>query len=188
MGKYFFLIVLGFLFNACSLSNNFNEKLELIINNDKKNTFDSCANFSYISNINDKNYGVLFSEYINLDSSCYWNGLQRGYFEYLFKTTLKIKSFKIIERKDFYNYEFTTYLIDDKYYMNLIYKYSTYEDMFIIDYDGKYFTKLIKEFDKNYENMYLNKERFSSNYSNSLVKMNFINAYFSKQKEEIFEK
>jgi hypothetical protein len=72
--------------------------------------------------------------------------------------------------------------------MNLIYKYSTYEDLFIIDYDGKYFTKLIKEFDKNYESVYLDKERFSNNYTNSLVKMNFINSYFSRQRENIFEK
>jgi hypothetical protein len=188
MGKYFFIIALSFLINGCTFANNFNDKVEVITKNNKKSTFDSCANFSYISNINDKDYGVLFSEYINLDGSCSWNGLQRGYFEYLFKTTLKLKSFKIIERKDFNNYEFTTYLIDDKYYMNLIYKYSTYEDLFIIDYDGKYFTKLIKEFDKNYESVYLDKERFSSNYSNSLVKMNFINSYFLRQRENIFEK
>ena len=159
----------------------------MITNNQKKSTFDSCTNFSYISNINDKDFGVLFSEYINLDSSCSWNGLQRGYFEDLFKTTLKFKSFKILERKDFNNYEFTTYLIDNKYYMNLIYKYSIYEDLFIIDYEGKYFAKMINEFDKNYENKYLNKERFSSNYSNSLVKMNFINTYFSMNRET-FEK
>jgi GTP-sensing pleiotropic transcriptional regulator CodY len=71
--------------------------------------------------------------------------------------------------------------------MNLIYKYSIYEDLFIIDYEGKYFAKMINEFDKNYENKYLNKERFSSNYSNSLVKMNFINTYFSMNRET-FEK
>ena len=187
MGKYFFIIILSLFINGCTLANNFNDKVELITNNQKKSTFDSCTNFSYISNINDKNFGVLFSEYINLDSSCSWNGLQRGYFEDLFKTTLKFKSFKILERKDFNNYEFTTYLIDDKYYMNLIYKYSIYEDLFIIDYEGKYFAKMINEFDKNYENKYLNKERFSSNYSNSLVKMNFTNTYFSMNRET-FEK
>ena len=71
--------------------------------------------------------------------------------------------------------------------MNLIYKYSIDEDLFIIDYEGKYFAKMINEFDKNYENKYLNKERFSSNYSNSLVKMNFINTYFSMNRET-FEK
>ena len=140
-----------------------------------------------ISNLNDREYGSLFSEYINLDNSCSWNGLARGYFEYLFKTTLKLESFKIIERKDFKNYEFTTYLINNEYYMNLIYKYSSTEDIFIIDYDGKYFTKLIKDFDVNYENIYLNKERFSSNYSNSLVRMNIFNSYFSRNQESGFE-
>ena len=76
---------------------------------------------------------------------------------------------------------------NEEYYMNLIYKYSSTEDIFIIDYDGKYFTKLIKDFDVNYENIYLNKKRFSSNYSNSLVRMNIFNSYFSRNQESGFE-
>ena len=51
--------------------------------------------------------------------------------------------------------------------------------MFIIDYDGKYFDEKIKEFDKNYQNKFLDKPRFNSNYSNSLVRMNTLNRYFS---------
>ena len=188
MHKLIYILLVGIFINGCTYVNNFNEKVELVSKGEKRSTFDSCANFSYISKINDEEYGEIFSEYINLDHSCIWTGLARGYFEYLFKTTLKLESFKIVQRVDFKNYEFTTYLIDNKYYMNLIYKYSTYEDLFIIDYDGKYFTKLIKDFDPSYENLYLNEKRFLSNYSNSLVKMNFINSYFSRQRESIFEK
>ena len=187
MHKFLYILLVGILISGCTYTNNFNEKVELIDQGEKKNTFDSCADFSYISKIKHKEYGNIFSEYINLNTSCSWNGLSRGYFEYLFKTTLKLKSFKIVQRIDYQNYEFTTYLIDDTYYMNLIYKYSTYEDLFIIDYDGKYFTKLIKDFDASYENIYLNEKRFSSNYSNSLVKMNFINSYFSRQRENFIE-
>lgn len=187
MHKFIYILIVGFFINGCTYVSNFNEKVELINEAQKKSTFDSCANFSYISNINDEQYGVLFSEYINLDQTCSWNGLSRGYFEYLFKTTLKLKSFKIVDRIDFKNYEFTTYLVNDEYYMNLIYKYSSFEDLFIIDYDGKYFTKLIKDFDISYKNSYLNEKRFSSDYSNSLVRMNFINSYFSRQRESIFE-
>ena len=187
MYKIIFIIALSFFIVGCNYANNFNEKIELITTNQKRSTYDSCTNFSYISNLNDREYGSLFSEYINLDNSCSWNGLARGYFEYLFKTTLKLESFKIIERKDFKNYEFTTYLINNEYYMNLIYKYSSTEDIFIIDYDGKYFTKLIKDFDVNYENIYLNKKRFSSNYSNSLVRINIFNSYFSRNQESGFE-
>lgn len=188
MWKIFLLLVTSFFISACTSINNFDNDVESFVNNQKKVTFDSCANFSYISNVNDEKYGNLFIEYIDLDSSCSWNGFQRGYFEYLFKTTLKLKLFKLIERKDFDNYEFSTYLIDEKYYMNLIYKYSVFENLFIIDYEGKYSTELIKQFDTNYENIYLNKSRFSSNYSKSLVNMNIINSYFSRERDMFFEK
>lgn len=188
MWKTFFFLVLSFFITACTSIDNFDNDIKPFDNNRKRMTFDSCTNFSYISNVNDKKYGNLFIEYINLDNSCRWNGFQRGYFEYLFKTTLKLESFKLIERKDFNNYEFSTYLIDEKYYMNLVYKYSVSEDLFVIDYEGKYFTELMKNFDNNYKNIYLNKTRFSSNYSKSLVNMNFINSYFSREREDFFEK
>jgi hypothetical protein len=188
MWKIFLSSLLSFFIYGCTSINNFDNDVKLFDNSQKKSTFDSCANFSYISHINDNKYGNLFIEYIDLDSSCSWTGFQRGYFEYLFKTTLKLKSFKLIERKDYDNYEFSTYLVDEKYYMNLIYKYSVYENLFIVDYEGKYSTELIKIFDTNYENIYLNNSRFSSNYSKSLVNMNIINSYFSREREDFFEK
>lgn len=188
MLKTFLFLVISFFICACNSINNFDNEINLFDNNQKKATFDSCTNFSYISNVNDIKYGNLFIEYVNLDSSCSWNGFSRGHFEYLFETTLKLKSLKVIERKDFDNYEFTTYLVNGEYYMNLIYKYSVYEDLFVIDYKGKYSTELIKKYDSNYENLYLNKPRFSSNYSKSLVNMNFINSYFSRERDMFFEK
>ena len=174
--------------SGCSSINHFNDNSKEFTGVSKKFTSDSCTNFSYISNINDKEYGSLFSEYINLDSSCSWNSFQRGNFEYLFKTTLKLKSMKVIERVDYDNYEFTTYIIDDKYYVDLIYKYSTYEDLFILDYEGKYYSSLRKKFDKAYTNTYVDKLRFKSDYSKSLVNMNFINSYFSRERESIYDK
>jgi hypothetical protein len=188
MGKYFALILV-FFFNGCYFTNSiYFDQIEETLNDKKQITFDYCANFSYISNIKDEIYGNLFIEYINLDRACHWNGLQTGFFEYQFKSTLKLKSFNLIERKKFDNYEFDTYLIDEKFYVNFIYKYSVYEDLFIIDYDGKYTDKRIKEFDKNYSSKYLDKPRFISNYSDSLVKTNIINSYFSKDKEIEIEK
>ena len=67
--------------------------------------------------------------------------------------------------------------------MNLVYSYTVYEDWFIIDYDGKFTQNLMQKFNIKYKEEYLNKERFFSNYSNSLVRMNFINSYFSKERE-----
>ena len=188
MRNFFVIFIFCLSINGCSSINNFNDNIEEFNGVSKKFTSDSCANFSYISNINDKEYGRLFSEYINLDSSCSWNGFQRGNFEYLFKSTLKLKSMKVIERVDYDNYEFTTYIIDDKYYVDLIYKYSTYEDLFILDYDGKYYSSLRKRFDKNYTNIYRDKLRFKCEYSKSLVNMNFINSYFSRERESFYDK
>ena len=179
MKKIIYLSLSLLLIGCSSIENNSIDKIENFRNNKKIYTQDSCTNFSYISQNQEEKYGKLFYEYINLDSSCRWNGMQRGFFDDLFKSTLKLQNMQAIERKDYGNYEFSTYLIDDKYYMNLIYKYSISEDMFIIDYDGKYFDEKIKEFDKNYQNKFLDKPRFNSNYSNSLVRMNTLNRYFS---------
>ena len=54
---------------------------------------------------------------------------------------------------------------------------------FIIDYKGKIFDEMIRHYDKNYVNKYINEPRFNSSYSNSLVRMNILNGYFSKQSE-----
>ena len=123
MRNFLVIFILCLSIYGCNSINNLSDNMSEFTELTKKNTSDSCANFSYISNINDKEYGRLFSEYINLDNSCSWNSFQRGNFEYLFKSTLKLKSMKVIERVDYDNYEFTTYIIDDKYYVDLIYKY-----------------------------------------------------------------
>lgn len=181
MKKFAFSFLVAFLFFGC---NNSYYTLDIDEKEFKKDyTFDSCTNTSYTSNFYNKKYGNLFIEYINLDNSCNWNGFQRGYFEYLFKTTLKLNSIKVVETIDFENFEFSTYLVDNKYYFNLIYNFSVNEDTFIVDYEGKYFDEKIKKLIPSYNNEYLNKSRFSSKYNNSLVKMNFINAYFSKDNE-----
>lgn len=179
MKMIIYLSSLLLLVGCSSLSNNFIDNIGNLKNNKKIYTHDSCTNFSYISQNQEEKYGKLFYEYINLDRSCHWNGMQRGFFDDLFKSTLKLNSVKVIERKEYKNYEFSTYLIDNKYYMNLVYKYSVYEDLFIIDYDGKYFDQEIRKFDINYINRFLNEPRFDSNYLNSLVRMNILNRYFS---------
>ncbi|MGM0520113.1 MAG: hypothetical protein ACQERD_10775 [Campylobacterota bacterium] len=159
-----------------------------------KNSFDSlglntqkeiltsglCTRNSYIKNINDSKYKKLFIEYIHLNNSCTWNGLPRGYFVYQFKKHFNITSMKKIERFDYENYEFTTYLIDNKYYIDLIYKFNFKQDLFILDYEGLYFEELIQKYDKSYINKNLNKSRFDKDYFKSLVKMDIVENYFEK--------
>ena len=186
MKNIIYLALVLLLCGCSSLENNSIEKIENFGNNKKIYTHDSCTNFSYISQNQEEKYGKLFYEYINLDSNCSWNGMSRGFFDDLFKSTLKLKNIKALERIDYGNYEFSTYIIDDKYYMNLIYSYSVTEDYFIIDYDGKLFDEMIRKYDKNYVNKFLKEPRFNSNYSNSLVRMNILNGYFSKRSESDF--
>lgn len=182
--KFIFLAFLIFFFNGCNLAKNSQvENVYPLKSGNKMMTFDGCTNFSYISKIDNNEKEKMFVEYINLNRECHWNGLQRGYFEYLFKLTLKLKDLEVLERIDYENYEFTTYIIDKKYYLNLIYIYNVYEDYFIVDYTGNYAYDLMKKFSINYKSDFINKQRFYSNYSNSLVKMNFINSYFSRERE-----
>lgn len=182
--KFIFLLFFIFFLNGCNFpKNEVVENIYPIKNQNKILTFDYCTNFSFISNIDNNIEGKLFIEYIKLDNNCSWNGFQRGYFEYLFKSTLKIKDMKIVEQVDYKNYEFTTYIIDNKYYLNLVYSYTVYEDWFIVDYNGRFTHNLMEKFKIKYEHEYLNKDRFFANYSNSLVRMNFINSYFSKERE-----
>lgn len=54
----------------------------------------------------------------------------------------------------------------------------------MIDYSGVYSTDLIKNHDKSYENLYLNKPRLDTDYFNSLVRFNFFYSYFSKDSSD----
>ncbi len=180
-----FISVLIF-FTACSSANlnkiPLNLKEIVLENKNIVYTFNNCTNFSYYTKEKNIKYGKLFIEYINLNFNCRWNGFQRGFFEELFKSTLKIKSIKIIEQFDFENFEFTTYLINEKDYLNLIYNYQVFRDVFIVDYKGVLSQEYIQKFNSSYKSSYLNKSRFSEEYNKSLVNMAIINGYFSKER------
>ena len=190
MSKFIYLIFIVLFFNACSftkyndtsIGNYFDIKKEK-----KQFTNDFCTFNSYLINSTSREYGNIFIEHINLDMSCNWNGFQRSFFDDLFKQRNHIKSMRVLERIDLENFEFSTYLINDKYIMNLIYEFSSFEDTFIIDYKGVLFTKMIKKLDKNYKNSYLTKARYSASYNSSLVNNNIIGHYFSKE-SEFFDK
>src|SRR5574344_2475790 len=102
-------IVFIFLVSCGTKSNLIQSEFE---NEKKQNSYDACANFSYISLSNDIKYKKIFTEYINLDSSCKWNGLARGFFVSLIKEDLNAKSFDLVERFDYKNVEISTYIID----------------------------------------------------------------------------
>src|SRR5574344_1080889 len=174
-------IIFIFLVSCGTKSNLIQSEFE---NEKKQNNYDVCANFSYISLSNDIKYKKIFTEYINLESSCKWNGVARGYFLSLFMDTIKAKSYKLVEKKEFKNLEVLTYLVDELYYVNIIDKYTVFEDKLMIDYSGISSTYLIKNYDSSYENIYINKPRLDTNYFNSLVRFNFFYSYFSKDSSD----
>lgn len=185
MFKYLLFMLFSLILSGCIPKTTPSIIEERFSNQKEISTFDSCTNFSYISQIDDIKYGKLFIEHINLNSDCKWNGLARGYFVLLFMDTIKAKSYKLVERLDFSNIEVNTYLVDETFYVNIINQYKVFEDVFIIDYKGIYTQNIIKKYDNNYINIYLQKPRLDTNYSNSLVRMNFINSYFSKERESL---
>ncbi|MCT7470130.1 hypothetical protein N5T90_04530 [Aliarcobacter cryaerophilus] len=97
--------------------------------------------------------------------------------------TIKAKSYKLVEKKEFKNLEVLTYLVDEEFYVNIIDKYTVFEDKLMIDYSGIYSTDLIKKYDESYENNYLDKPRLDkvhiSEYLNSVsrrdCKLNCVN-------------
>ena len=117
MLKNIFLLATIFILSGCIPKTTPSIIEERFSNQKEISTFDSCTNFSYISQIDDIKYGKLFVEHINLNSDCKWNGLARGYFISLFMDTIKAKSYKLVERLDFSNIEVNTYLVDDMYYV-----------------------------------------------------------------------
>lgn len=135
MNKYLYTICLLFLFSGCTPFQVDNismwSKNLKLTNKNVTTTFNPCTTFSYYVKEDNKKYGKLFIEYIDLNSNCMWNGFARSFFEELFKSTQKVKSMKIVEQYDYDNFEFTTYLIDNSSYVNLIYNFTTSKSIFI---------------------------------------------------------
>lgn len=186
--KSIILIFVLLFFSSCSSIKSFDVQDEISLNK-KEFTYSlsGCINNSYIAKNYDPRYGKLFIEEIVLNPNCNWNGLSRGYFENLFKRTMNFESMKVIERFNYASFEFTTYLINDEYHINLIFYYGVNSDTFILDYKGLYFEQKVKVYDPNYINKSKNEKRFRLDYDNSLVKMDIVNNYFEKERLELFE-
>lgn len=148
-------------------------------------SFSSCVDDSYtIQDIN-KEYGKIFLEYIDLNSACKWSGLPDSFFETSVNFDLKLKAFEVVEKIDSGAYSFKTYKINDESYLSAVYYSTTNTNIFLLDYDGKFYTKMLKKIDPSYENKYLNKKRFKGDYTSSLVRKNIIESYFRYEKLEL---
>ncbi|AXX91290.1 hypothetical protein CPU12_11940 [Malaciobacter molluscorum LMG 25693] len=187
MKKSIFVIFISIIFSGCLAFqvNNvsmWNKNLKLT-NNNATATYHPCTTFSYYIKDNNIKYGKLFIEYVDLDSNCMWNGFPRSFFEDLFKQTQRIQNMKVVEQYDYDNFEFTTYLINNESYINLIYNFTTSTSTFILDYSGKLSNEYIKSYNKNYISKYMNKKRYSKDYEKSLVTMANFYSYFSRDSD-----
>lgn len=156
---------------------NKNIKIQLSKPEIKYQSF-NCADYSYILKDENSSFGKIFIENINVSQSCRWNGLPSSFFQYSLKKNLNIKSMKTIESLEFRNFSFETFIIDNEYFLSLIYIFDNYNDKFILDYDGKLYISLLKTFNKEYIDKYSSKKRFNGNYNASLVRQSIYENYF----------
>lgn len=200
--KVITLCFIGLFFVACSTMslNNYTSKtkeLSFYSNNNlvSKLKFDNpkqrhylstpCVINSYTIEEKNSNYGKLFFEYIDLDSNCFWTGLASGFFETSLNYELKLDSIEVVESIDINNYTFKTYKLNNESYLSVIYSYYTNTNMFLVDYQGKFYTKLLKELKPEYISKYLDKKRFAGNYNKSLVRKNIFENYFRYERLDL---
>lgn len=194
--KYLIPFVSVFLLTACSSFSNLNNYTKssnelrffkdnrafdkITLTNPKISYFraSSCVQDSYILQDVNSEYGKIFYEYIDLKQQCSWRGLPSSFFETSLNFELKLDLLEVVENLVFDSYTFKTYKINSNSYLSVVYFDSTFANSFLIDYEGKLYTKLLQNFQAEYENIYINKKRFEANYDKSLVRKSFIEHYF----------
>lgn len=184
MKKILFLIAIVFLFASCSVS----RQNSVLVNNQQlifEKPFEvrganSCLDDSFATFQEHNKYGKLYMEYLRLNSGCIYNGSIYSFFLELFESELKLRSIKKVEKVEFDNISFFTFKIDDDSYISMIFQYTTFEDLIIVDYEGKLSNELIKGYDASYKSLYLNKQRFKKDFNRSLARMNYFNSYFTR--------
>ena len=90
---------------------------------------------------------------------------------------------KAIERIDIKNYSFSKFKINNEFILNTITMYTTHSNTFIIDFDGELYDELLLKLNPKYENKFKSMPRFQVDYKYSLVKYNFFNSYFNRERE-----
>lgn len=200
--KILFIVAIATIFIGCvkeqSLNVDYNSKDNLlVVNVENKNInipltdykhemqFTTCVDPNSFT-LFDKNskYGTFFVESISLNSDCKWNGLASGYFISEFKSNMKIKSLKLLDRVSKKSVEISTYLADGKY-LNFIYIYGPSDDRMILDTKGELSQLILNQLGLDDKINYLDKPRFELNsYDFSLVENNFLKKYFSRESME----
>jgi|GEM_PF-1565469 len=175
-------------FSKANATLKFNENTQINFSNSAKykDWLSPCVLDGYTIFDKNTNYGQIFMESISLTSQCTWRGLSLSAFELNFKRELRIKTMELVENIDVDNFtSFRTYKVNGDSYLSLIYKTDVSSDRFILDYEGRLYTKLLSTYTKDYEDKFSDKKRFSTIYNHSLVEKNFVYQYFHREREYI---
>ena len=154
MRHILFLLII-FIFSGCT-NLLFEKRAQTIHFNDTDNNimkikltdhifrhrFDNCVTDGYTIKENNQKYGKLYIEHIELDGSCKWTGFSRGLFTDMLKRELNLGSIKLIERKEFGNYEFSKYKFNDRCVIYFIFIWQGNSSTFIIDQRGNLYNEL----------------------------------------------
>ncbi len=133
----------------------------------------------YTLKVKDKEFDF-FLEYIHLSTQSKWNGEARSFYEDFFKEKLKLRSFKLLNRFEVKNYEFSTYLVNENEIIQLIYIWDVYKDTFIFDRSGTLFNNLATRLNKEYKDNFKEYKRTTLEFPYSLIVQNRVNSYFNK--------
>lgn len=120
-----------------------------------------------------------YLEHIKVDEDTIWQGQALSLYEEFLKEQLKINKFQLLEDKNFENYEFKIYRVDDEFLLHLVYIWELNKDVFILDFDTSLFKTLITNLDENYIYKYENEKRLNIDFDSSLVKLNAFKGYFN---------
>lgn len=195
--KYIVIFVLALFFIACEQRPYFYQikNDQIILHNPTTNTTletlnlkgikpkyfnDSCTKFAHTLDLLDQKYGQLYIDSVVLNNDCRFQGQERGMFEYFLKLRSKLESIKLVEREEIQHYEFSRYLIDGKFHINLIYIWEPKRATFIIDYKGVFSNQLMKKLQIN-KQFPLNNHNFTINPPLSMVRDNLIQEFWNKK-------
>lgn len=163
--KITLIICVSLILGGCSsaLVNYDNETkiLSLKVNKEKNKTlkfneptykanFGQCIENSYYVVEPLPKYGNIYIEHIRMNSSCYWNGLPQGYLISFLKKVYKVDDIKRISKENIYQYELSTYKVNDKFDIKIILAWGPSQNTFIVDEKGIFTEELIKELKKAY--------------------------------------
>jgi hypothetical protein len=123
----------------------------------------------------------LFIEYIHTDSDVQWRGLPSSLYIEFIKDKLGFIKMDILEKKEYENFDFYTFKIDEHFILNFIYIYELNKDVFILDIKSELYENLLRNFDKKYKYKFEQNKEDSLDIDISIVNDNNFFNYFGHE-------